>query len=251
MVRWREGRQVGLGGRSVTLGEPSGKLGACTFTLIELLVVIAIIAILAAMLLPALQGARQRAQAISCANNEKQIGTALALYLSDSEEYYPYAASLPPGAFYWPAPPGSPPPQEMLFPYVGRTVEVFVCPTDPSPAPYNWWAFDYHPSFSGATDRNSYMFSEEACYGVSRRGAHLKDGEVLQPTTWAYMSDGWESPNGWDWHTVDPSDPAVRIDWSHQGRVNFLWGDGHVAAERQAGAGPRIRSNPLNLDPAD
>ena len=53
------------------------------FTLIELLVVIAIIAILAAILFPVFAQARDKARSVSCLSNERQIGTALQMYLQD------------------------------------------------------------------------------------------------------------------------------------------------------------------------
>jgi len=97
------------------------------FTLIELLVVIAIIAILAAMLLPALAGAKARAQAIACVNNVKQLTLGTMLYAADNNDSLPQTGQNPGGDVWIPA----------IKSYVGQYTTnadttsggVFICPT--------------------------------------------------------------------------------------------------------------------------
>jgi prepilin-type N-terminal cleavage/methylation domain-containing protein/prepilin-type processing-associated H-X9-DG protein len=72
--------------RAGSPGNPDGR----AFTLVELLVVMAIVAILAAILLPALAGARSKASAIRCLNNGRQLTTACLLYVADHDDELPY-----------------------------------------------------------------------------------------------------------------------------------------------------------------
>lgn len=100
----------------------SGRTRQSSFTLIELLVVIAIIAILAAILLPALNSARERGRAASCINNMKQFGQYGLRYCDANDDYFPCEKKTFLASIQW----------WQYFYQNGSGIEVFKCPTGPN-----------------------------------------------------------------------------------------------------------------------
>ena len=100
----------------------SGRFCRFSFTLIELLIVISIIAILAAMLLPALNTAREKARQIHCTSNMKQLGLAVTMYTDQYLDTYPSVSTYTVNSITVYAP-------SMLAHGTGLGGKVFICPT--------------------------------------------------------------------------------------------------------------------------
>jgi prepilin-type N-terminal cleavage/methylation domain-containing protein/prepilin-type processing-associated H-X9-DG protein len=235
----------------------------CGFTLIELLVVIAIIAILAALLLPALSKAKDRALGVACLNNTKQIGLAVVVYSGDAADTYPNIGTEWEGGPYknslgfacggeWFRADGKSPntPAPLLSAQIQNN-NVFVCPKRKRGLTYTSQSGPFDPSITGFL---SYNFNMVGVFGIpispgNYTNLAFKTTMATRPSDMVMNTDSSGSVNPADCDAGDLSGDAAWLDdvWAgstgdpikaarlqhayakHNNRVNVIYVDGHAA----------------------
>ena len=198
------------------------------FTLIELLVVIAVIGILAAMLLPALSSAKQRAWTAGCNSNLHQIGLGMKMFADDNDGLYPESG----GNIYWGATDpttGKPGWMEQIFRYVGNT-NVYNCPGNvqlavPYQGPFNYFngCNAAYVAAGGFAAVNGAKIKFPAAYVLGGDTAGTQSGRIQFDPLDADKDDYTQNCVG------GAADDSLTEFWQiHAQGQNVLFADGHA-----------------------
>lgn len=209
------------------------------FTLVELLVVIGIIALLIAILLPALSKAREQGNWVACMSNLKQIGTSLLMYSNEFKGSLPRPASNGNGQYVddiiiWREPPTAPATSvndSVLQPYLNIRDEklkaIFRCPTDnwADRPPQSGFTFPYRYTFTMSQSWDSYPFGTPVSLTVARP----KLNQVVHPAEKICMAEEKNPNDGrWVWTNSGSGTGQDELADRHAKQGNCLYHDWHV-----------------------